>query len=50
MFKLVETYSEGEYNEYEVWECQNCKRSYTHQSGADAPACCPCEFENEGEE
>ena len=45
VFKLVETYSEGDYNEFEVWKCTECGRTYTHPSGADCPACCPCEFE-----
>ena len=45
-FKLVETYSTGDYTENEVWECTDCGRTYTHQSGVDCPACCPCEFEN----
>ena len=46
--KLVETYSEGDYNEYEVFEC-DCGRRHTVLSGGDI-AYCPCEFENEGVE
>ena len=45
--KLVETYSTGEYTENEVFEC-DCGRTHTISAGGDI-ACCPCEFENEGE-
>jgi len=48
-FKLVETYSEGEYSEFEVWECADCGLTVTHPSGADCPACCECEFRGENE-
>jgi len=44
--KLIETYSEGDYTEVEVFECQKCKRTHSVQSGGDI-ACCPCEFEDE---
>ncbi len=46
-FKIVETYDEG-YTDYEVWECSNCKRQFTITAGGDI-ACCPCEFEHEGD-
>ena len=44
---IVETYSVGDYAEYEVFECSDCGETQTHLSGAD-PCCCPCEFRNEG--
>ena len=42
--RIIETYSEGDYTDYEVWECSRCKRQHTTLAGAD-PACCPCEFD-----
>jgi len=45
-FKIIETYSEGDYQDYEVWECDQCGRTVTIQAGGDI-ACCVCEFENE---
>ena len=44
--KLLETYSTGDYTENEVFQCENCGRTFTIQSGGDI-AFCPCEFENE---
>lgn len=44
--KYIEAYSEGEYDETEVFECSNCGRKFHIQSGGDI-ACCPCEFEGE---
>lgn len=45
-FKIIETYSTGDYTENEVFQCSNCGRTFTISSGGDI-ACCPCEFENE---
>jgi len=42
--RLIETYSTGEYTENEVFQCENCKRKFTVESGGDI-ACCPCEFD-----
>jgi len=47
-FKIVETYSTGDYSETDVFECQDCGRTYHGPSDGDYPACCPCEFKNEG--
>jgi ribosomal protein L37AE/L43A len=41
--KLIETYSQGEYTEIEVFQCSDCGRTFHIQSGGDI-ACCPCEF------
>jgi hypothetical protein len=49
VFKLINTYSEGDYDEYETFECSNCHRHYTVHAGGDI-ACCMCEFDNESEE
>jgi len=43
MLKLIETYSTGDYSEVEVFECLDCGRTHSVQSGGDI-ACCPCEF------
>lgn len=45
--QIVETYSEGDYNEYEVWECDRCNWSTITQSGADVCGCPTCEVEDE---
>ena len=47
--KLIDTYSEGDYTEYEVLQCQRCKRTFTILSGGDVCGC-PCEFDNEKED
>ena len=44
--KLIETYSQGDYLEIEVFKCEDCGRTFHIVSGGDI-ACCPCEFENE---
>jgi len=44
MLKLVETYAVGDYTEVEVFQCTDCGRTHSIQSGGDI-ACCPCEFE-----
>lgn len=46
MLKLIETYSEGDYAEFEEFKCTDCGRTFTISSGGDI-ACCPCEFEHE---
>ena len=45
--ELEETYEEFG-RDIEVFRCSNCGRTHTVTSGGDI-ACCPCEFENEGE-
>lgn len=46
MFKVISTYSEGDYNEFDIVRCSNCKREYIISSNQDFPACCHCEFED----
>ena len=46
-FDIIETYSEGDYREVEIWKCRDCGRTVHIESGGDV-ACCVCEFENEG--
>lgn len=46
--RIIETYSVGEYQEVEVFECTRCGRRQSHYAGAD-PCGCICEYENEGE-
>ena len=46
--KYVETYEDAVGNEIDVFECE-CGRRHSVYSGGDI-ACCPCEFENEGQE
>lgn len=45
--RLIDTHEDAFGNEYEVFKC-GCGRTHTVQSGGDI-ACCPCEFEHEGE-
>ena len=45
----IETVSDEGYEDYEVWTCKECGRSISTRVGGDV-ACCPCEFEHEGEE
>lgn len=46
--KLIDTYSEGDYDEVEVFECTECGRQHSVYSGGDISHC-PCEFEREAE-
>lgn len=45
----IETVSEGDYDEYEFWTCENCGRHYCLAGVGGDLACCECEFEHEGE-
>lgn len=46
-FRLIDTSEDAFGNEIEIFKC-GCGRTHSVQSGGDI-ACCPCEFENEGE-
>lgn len=46
MMKIIETYSEGDYLDFEVFQCDRCGRTYTLSAGGE-PSCCVCEFEEE---
>lgn len=45
--RLIDTSEDAFGNEIETFKC-GCGRTHSVQSGGDI-ACCPCEFENEGE-
>jgi hypothetical protein len=49
MFK-IEIVSEEGFNDYEIWTCTNCGRSIALAGTGGDVACCPCEFEGEGDE
>lgn len=46
----IETVSEEGYNDYEIWTCDNCGRSLCLSGVGGDVACCPCEFEHEGDD
>lgn len=43
----IETVSEEGVQDYEVWTCKRCGRSYCLSGTGGDIACCECEFENE---
>lgn len=45
----IETVSEEGHEDYEVWTCKNCGRTTCLSGTGGDIACCPCEFENEGD-
>lgn len=49
MIKLIETYEDTIGQDIEVFQCENCGRTFSIYAGGDI-ACCPCECEESGDE